>query len=219
MADGSSFPQIPTTVWWGVRALLNKTPNAAITDDLLGVELQVQPAAARQYVTELKRVGLLNENNRATELANKWRMADTYADAVESILRSSYGEGLLTIAPSPADRAKAVDWFQRQGLGEGAAKNKAATYFLLASPEPGESPRRAATGGAPRSRSARKTVSTDKPAVSVPTNDAERGSAQHGGVFPVNLNLQIHISAEATIDQIDAIFESMRKHLGNATLS
>lgn len=138
MADGTSYPQIPTTVWWGVRALFNKSPRAPLTEDSLGTELGVQSAAARQYLAELKRVGLLNDENRATELAHRWRLADTYTEAVQEILSRCYDEGLLAVATSPDDRAKAVDWFRRQGLGDGSARNKAATYFLVSSPEPGE---------------------------------------------------------------------------------
>lgn len=217
MAENNSYPQIPTTVWWGVRSLLNKTPRATIGDDLLGVELSVQPAAARQYVTELKRVGLLSEDNKATELAHKWRMADGYADAVKEILDNCYGESLQTVAPTVSDRAKAVDWFQRQGLGEGSARNKASTYFLIASAEPGESPSRAAGASAPKP--ARQSAKEAKPAPRKAEPAVEKGSDGAFSAFPVNLNLQIHISADATTDQIDAIFSSMRKHLGNARLS
>lgn len=222
MPDSTSYPQIPTTVWWGVRSLLNKTPRATIGDDLLGVELSVQPAAARQYVNELKRVGLLNEEGKATELANKWRMSDSYAEAVRELLERCYGEGLLTVAPSPADRAKAIDWFQRQGLGEGAARNKAATYFLIASAEPGESAAKVSTPGAqkpPRAQTVKKPPAVDQSRGTAPAAAQANSDTSQNGLFPINLNLQIHISADASTDQIDAIFSSMRKHLGNARLS
>lgn len=220
MADINSFPQIPTTVWWGVRSLLNKTPRAIVSEDFLGVELGVQPAAARQYVAELKRVGILNDDGRATDLAHKWRMPDTYPEAVTEMLESSYGEGLRTVAPSSSDRAKAIDWFQRQGLGEGSARNKAATYFLIASPEPGESPGRAATANGQKHR-APKAHTSAAPAAASPATARRATAADDGtsGMLPINLNLQIHISADASMDQIDAIFSSMRRHLGHARLS
>ena len=62
MADKLSYPQIPSTVWWGVRNLLQRSPNATIDERALGVELNVQEVAARQYVVELKRVGILKGN-------------------------------------------------------------------------------------------------------------------------------------------------------------
>ena len=223
MADIPSYPQIPTTVWWGVRSLLNKTPRVAISEDLLGIELNVQPAAARQYVTELKRVGLLSDENRATDLAHKWRMDETYREAVGDILQACYGEELLAVAPDPADdRVKAVAWFQRQGLGEGSARNKAATYVLIASALPGEAAPRSAGTSAPKAKAKPKAqkseAKVDGSSVSG-GKEPEREVQAFGSIFPVNLNLQIHISADASPDQIDAIFGSMRKHLGNARLS
>lgn len=225
MADIPSYPQIPATVWWGVRSILNKTPRIAISEDLLGIELSVQPAAARQYVTELKRVGLLTEENRASDLAHKWRMDETYQDAVAEILEASYGEELLAVAPSPIDRTRAIAWFQRQGLGEGSARNKAATYVLIASALPGEAAPRSGNAVAQKPKAV-KFKEAKAPANTAPANNVhvekagEGGVEQQGGsIFPVNLNLQIHISADASVDQIDAIFGSMRKHLGNARLS
>jgi hypothetical protein len=223
MSEISSFPQIPTTVWWGVRNLLNKTPRATISEDALGVELGVQPAAARQYVAELKRVHILNEESKATDLAHKWRMSDTYAEAVSEILDNCYGEGLRTVAPDIADRAKAIDWFQRQGLGEGSARNKAATYFLISSSEPGEAPSRQAPSAQSKPRRSAEPSKATPQATQKSENGEEKAGSQSSdalqGAFPINLNLQIHISADASTDQIDAIFSSMRKHLGNARLS
>ncbi|WEK03804.1 MAG: DUF5343 domain-containing protein [Candidatus Devosia phytovorans] len=221
MADISSFPQVPTTVWWGVRNLLNKTPRATVSDDLLGVELGVQQAAARQYVSELKRIGILSEDNKATDLAHKWRMQDSYSEAVSEILDRCYGDSLRTVAPDPSERAKAVDWFQRQGLGEGSARNKAASYFLIASPEPGEAPARPAssTQAKPRKAVPASKVSTENLSLKSESQVDQKNHSQFQGAFPVNLNLQIHISADASTDQIEAIFSSMRKHLGNARLS
>lgn len=221
MAESASYPQIPTTVWWGVRALLNRSPRASITEDFLGIELSVQPAAARQYVSELKRVGLLSEDSKATELANRWRMDETYPDAVNAILEKAYDEELLHLAPTPVDRNKAIMWFQRQGLGEGSARNKAATYALIASALPGESPTKS-TSSTPRpkvqraKKPANGQISNGQTAAETPLPPSEMETPS---IFPVNLNLQIHISADASTDQIDAIFSSMRKHLGNARIS
>jgi hypothetical protein len=86
MAEKASYPQIPSTVWWGVRKLLHRSPNAVVNERMLGVDLEVQEAAARQYLAELKRVGILNDDNKATPVANKWRHDDTYAEAVQDSL-------------------------------------------------------------------------------------------------------------------------------------
>jgi hypothetical protein len=80
MADKSSYPQIPSTVWWGVRNILQRSPNVVIDERTLGVELNVQEAAARQYLAELRRVGILNDENKATPVAQKWRHDETYGE-------------------------------------------------------------------------------------------------------------------------------------------
>ncbi|MGB3024712.1 hypothetical protein [Paradevosia shaoguanensis] len=221
MAESTSYPQIPSTVWWGARAVLNKTPRISLDETALGVELGVQTAAARQYVTELKRVGLLDENYKATDLAHRWRMPDTYSDAVSEIIERAYGDGLLTIAPTVDDRSKAIDWFQRQGLGEGSARNKAATYFLIASSVPADAPAKPAVStGQQRTKRAAKVA---KPETTSDAGDTIHRKSAAGmqviGSFPINLNLQIHISADASVDQIEAIFSSMQKYLGNARVS
>jgi hypothetical protein len=68
MAEKQSYPQIPSSLWWGVRNVLKRTPGITFNERTLGVEFQVQETAARQYLIELKRVGLLNEDNKATPL-------------------------------------------------------------------------------------------------------------------------------------------------------
>ena len=39
MADKTRYPQIPSTVWWGVRSILQRTPNATLDERLLGVDV------------------------------------------------------------------------------------------------------------------------------------------------------------------------------------
>jgi len=215
MAEKNSYPQIPTTVWWGVRAILNRSPKATIDDTFLSVELGVQAAAAKQYVAELKRVGILDDNNKATETANKWRLADTYEEAVREITEYAYPQSLRDVSPPEApDRDKATSWFERQGLGSGAARNKAATYLMISSHEPGDSPKSGNAGSAKKTQPTSKTTErvASKKTVSRPTNKEGAGSSTQ---FPLNINLQIHIGADASAEQIDSIFSAMKKYLSN----
>src|SRR6266478_6446475 len=115
MAEKNRYPQIPSTVWWGVRSILQRTPNATVDERFLSVQLGVQEAAARQYIAELKSVGILTDEGKATALAQKWRLDDTYAEAVGELLTSVYPEGLLQVAPpADADRQRIVSWFLRE---------------------------------------------------------------------------------------------------------
>jgi hypothetical protein len=223
MAEKTSYPQIPSTVWWGVRNLLQRSPNATVNERTLGVDLQVQEAAARQYLTELKRVGILNDDNKGTPLANKWRHDETYSDAVREILSNAYPEDLIQVAPPElADRQKVISWFTREGLGVGTAGNKAATYLLLGSTTPNEAPTR---GGAPPQRVSPRdppptkrnsTPSARSPAPATQMQSHQPRQADH---IPLNINVQIHISAEASGDQIETIFSAMRRYLYDGSAS
>lgn len=231
MADKVRYPQIPSTVWWGVRSIMQRTPNATIDERLLGVTLGVQEAAARAYIVELRSVGILSDENKATPLAQKWRLEDSYAEAVDQIIQSTYPEGLVHVAPpGEAERQKVVSWFLREGLGQGAAGNKAATYLMISSPTPNEAPRavaKAAQGeSSPRGRAAptkaqRTTTTVEREVGRAPPKGGGEGGG-HGGsggqkagseTFPLNVNVQIHISADAGTEQIESIFQAMRRYL------
>ncbi|MHA6641766.1 hypothetical protein [Mesorhizobium sp. A623] len=223
MAEKNRYPQIPSTVWWGVRSIIQRTPNATIDERLLGVQLNVQEVAARAYIFELRNVGLLTEEGKATPLAQKWRLDESYTDAVGQIIQSTYPEGLIQVAPpGEAERQKVVSWFLREGFGQGAAGNKAATYLLLSSPTPNEPPRVstkvAQNDGTPRSRKQADATKPGKTSNAKPLDrSGDRGNNSHrrDGVeaFPLNLNVQIHISADAGTEQIESIFKAMKRYL------
>jgi len=217
VADKARYPQIPSTVWWGVRSALNKTPSATLDERYLSVQLGVQEAAAKAYIAELIAVGILNEDKRATPLANKWRLDASYPEAASELIAKLYPEGLRHVAPpEEANRQKTIGWFQQEGFGTGAAGNKAATYFLIGSPKPNESPGRTFAKGAASESTPTKTSKPLKNAAEkkVSNRQADRSTdeATSGGI-PLNLNLQIHISADAGADQIESIFSAMRRYL------
>jgi hypothetical protein len=224
MAEKASYPQIPSTVWWGVRKLLQRSPNITINEKALGIEFNVQETAARQYLAELKRVGILNEDNKATEIANDWRHDDSYSNAVKLILSNVYPEGLVQIAPpGAADRQKVVSWFTREGLGVGTAANKAATYLMIGSAEPNDAPMRGSTS--PQKNQVRDQKTTSKGSGSISPRASEQKSLERNNhlirsePIPLNINVQIHISADASNDQIEAIFAAMRRYLYEGSVS
>lgn len=234
MAEKNRYPQIPSTVWWGVRAILQRTPNATINERLLAIQLEVQETAAKAYIFELKAVGIINEDGKATPLALKWRMDETYAEAVDELVSKAYPEELVHIAPpGGADRQKVVSWFQHEGFGQGAAGNKTATYLLLSSPTPNDAPSRT-SGKAPQAETAARKRMPAQPRgkATLPSNSTVMQNPQRGGdgqetsksksppeSFPLNVNVQIHISADAGTEQIESIFKAMRRYLYDAPSS
>ena len=216
MADkAAGFPQIPARVWWGVRDLLNRSPKMRFDDGSLAATLDVQPAAARQYLAELKRIGLLDEKGATTELGERWRHDEGYETVVEQILQSSYPGGLVSIAPAgQAERSSVERWFAHSGLGSGTAKNKAGTYLMIANDRPGEIKVRSAPQRTEKASPDKRTSPVQRIPDKAGSQDTrKREREQTLSSFPLNVNVQIHIGADASTDQIETIFAAMRKYL------
>src|SRR3546814_17959856 len=124
--------------------------------------------------------------------------------------------------PGEVERQKIVSWFQHEGLGQGAAGNKAATYLLLSSPTPNEAPRatsKAAQSESSGPRPVRRQVSRNTQA----NNNSGRSSSGRGNgdqnnlparsgpeSFPLNVNVQIHISADRSEEHQSELQSLMR---------
>lgn len=212
MADEKPvLPQLPGTVWWGLRDQFKKTIPGRVTEGYLVAQLNVQQTAAKAYLAELKRLGIVDSDGRPTEIASQWRMDETYEVAAGLVLKQAYPRELVEVAPpTDPDRSKAVRWvMQTYGLGEGAAKNKVSTYYLVGSGVPSRDATPKAS--APKTKTqpaAKKRIESAVPE----TPRAETGSATAASI-PLNVNLQIHISSDASSEQIEAIFANMRKYL------
>lgn len=218
MADEKvNYPQVPSTVWWGVRGILQNKPSATIDAKLLAISLGVQEAAASAYVKQLQNLKVLDADGKATATALKWRLDSDYADAARALLEMNYPDTLRDALPPVAEnREKIVQWFMYDGLGKGAAGNKAATYLLIGSPSPNGADIPSKTKP-PKSKSqdtSKKVIpsSTPKPNnKAAPLLQPKADPAAAG--IPLNLNMQIHISADASNEQIEQVFKSMRKYL------
>ena len=74
--------------------------------------MNVQQAAARTYLRDLKTVGIVNEDNSPSDIAVDWRDDEKYATTSQKLLRSVYPDELRAIAPAPnPDRQRVVRWF------------------------------------------------------------------------------------------------------------
>jgi hypothetical protein len=109
-------------------------------------------------------------------------------------------------------------WFDHKGFGKSNARQMAATYVMIASKEIPEAvasePKRvAAQKAAPPRRVAQRLQTTPAPDPA-PAPSAPEPTKRPSGAGPnVHLDIQIHIPADASAEQIDQIFESMARHL------
>ena len=165
----------------------------------------------------MRRIGLLDEENKPTALANDWRLDNKYKEVCSSIIKNVYPTELLDLFPdSNVDRASARNWFMSQGVGQGAADKMVALFMLLKSGEIKDK------NIATQKKSGKAVAKIAKPqAPSKSKEDSEPSDPvvkpqPHGNRPNLHIDLQIHISPESTPEQIEAIFASMAKHLYGA---
>jgi hypothetical protein len=179
----------------------------------------------------LKLVGLIDDQSRPTDRANDWRSDEHYGDVCRQIRRECYPQELIDAFPGPEiDRHSAEVWFSRIGkLGAASAKNVSAIFEVLTradvasqdgSPVQQTAAARtaSATSGVNARRVPTRSAVTDSnqrgTAVEETNSDKGSGSSGASGGPSLHINVQIHISADASADQIDQIFASMARHLG-----
>lgn len=167
----------------------------------------------------MKRLGLIDDEGKPTDLANDWRLDNKYSSSCDAMIKSVYPQELLDLfTDANVDRISARNWFMEMGVGQGAADKMVALFSLLKSGEikdiksaaPKQS--KVVTKKNPNNTTSQANVTQssqkedcDPPAKHIQTNRPN-----------LHIDLQIHISPESTPEQIEAIFASMEKHLYGA---
>ena len=215
MADSNSYPMISEKNWWTIREKFKASLPAIATPNYVKtlLTLSSDSSANSNVITPMRRIGLLDEENKPTALANDWRLDNKYKEVCSSIIKNVYPTELLDLFPdSNVDRASARNWFMSQGVGQGAADKMVALFMLLKSGEikdkniatPKKSGKAVSKIAKPQAPSKSKEDSEPSDPVVKPQ--------PHGNRPNLHIDLQIHISPESTPEQIEAIFASMAKH-------
>jgi hypothetical protein len=227
MAKGSTFPMLPGAHWWVLRDKFKQSIPGVVTDSYLAAALNMQVRSARGNVLPyLRDIGLIDSDNKTQELAKAWRDDSQYANVCKQIRERIYPDELRSAATnSSKDRAIIERWFfNHTGAGASAIQRMTQFYLILLDADLKKKPQD--KGSKPNNV---KKKMTEKPSEGIkrekshptqPTasiaDNTSSGTLNAGGAsgFPgVSINLQIHISSDATPDQIDKIFESMAKHI------
>lgn len=218
------YPKVPAKAWQVLRARVVTAPSTKLTASYVAPLLNMSsPASAQTNVLlPLKKLGLLNEDGTLTERGARWRVDATYPQACDEIIKETYPEDLraLVEADGAVDRNQVTTWFHHQGFGGSNANSMAATFAMIAEkrlPEAGSAePKKSASKElrkAPRAKATANASPAESPrntSVEEPTIEAR----SRRNVRPdVHIDIQIHIPAEASAEQIDQIFASMSKHL------
>ncbi len=212
------FPMLPIAHWWNLREKFKQSIPGVVTDNYLASALKTTAKSARQNILPyLKDIGLIDEEGRTQELAKVWRDDHEYSDVCMEILESIYPEELRSAISAPNEEREAVErWFANQtGTGVSAVRRMAAFYIVLSEGDVSKKPEKKEPK-IPKKKEAGPGTQ-DRPTSTVGTETKTEPSKQQILAPPwapgVNINLEIHISSDATPDQIDKIFESMAKHI------
>lgn len=217
------YPKLPAKAWMTLRSRAAAAPTARFTPTAVAALMgMANPQSAQtNTVRPMRQLGLIDEDGALTDRGNKWRLDASYGDACQEILDEIYpGElGALIDENGDPDAGKVRRWFDHEGFGESNARQMTATYVRIASKRIPEAP-------APDSSKATKEASPAKETAGKPPEPKEAMTSQEvvahdppgrptkSNAGPtVHLDIQIHIPADATPEQIDQIFSSMARHL------
>lgn len=221
---------LPISHWWKLRKKFQQSIPGVVTDTYLATVLSMAAPSARANVLPfLKVLGIIDQEGKPTQRAKLWRDDQHYAEVCKAILQEVYPAELRDAAADPVhEKEEAKRWFaQHTGVGDAAATRMVALYILLveadASKLPDQEKKRTPKKASTQTAISAKKISGQKLTTATPTSQSDytsgeansdrrrRNPTEQGP--EVNINLQIHISADASSDQIDQIFASMSKHI------
>lgn len=209
-----TYPMLPTAHWWALRKKFKQSIPGVVTDGYLATVLQMQPNSARANVLPyLKDVKIIDDDGKTGERAKQWRDDTRYPTVCKEILEEVYPQELRDAVTDSTQRDQAESWFAHAtGTGEAAAGRMAQFYTLLLEADPAKQTT-SDKSDKPKKATKLEPKAEKKPAVPPAVPAPGHVSTQHLEGPGIHINLEVHISADSTPDQIDAIFASMAKHI------
>lgn len=218
-----SYPYMSSGQWNGARERLRKSVPNIVDVDWVMAALGASEKGAKNTLPQFRAVGLIDNAGKPMDpLVHDLRDDATYAAACQQIVAAVYPEALRDAWNDPdADPDSVAAWFMRNaGTGAATAKMQAKFYLLLLKgelPSAEEAAKKAAKKTAsPVKKAAAKRASAvthldERPH---PTDPRPPSPPENNGLGPnLHIDMQIHISADASDVQIDTVFKSMAKHL------
>ena len=213
-----SFPMLPVAHWWSLRGRFKQSLPGVVTADYRASTLNIKPESAQgNVIPSLRDMGFIDEEGKTLELAKAWRDDEQYQKVCTKIRDALYPEDLLAAVPNPSeDRAAVERWFANEsGSGAVGVKRMTAIYLIIAEADISKTPNKKRDNKAKIAKPRIKPKVTKKSTVHTPPASPPpiTPQAPPPAAPGLNINLEIHISSDATPDQIDKIFESMAKHI------
>ena len=180
--------------------------------------LSVNDGSARTYLVPLRSVGLIDELDKPTDLANRWRDDTAYTQVAKEILDTVYPKELRDLFPTISNDATIESikgWMMNHlKVGESAAGSMAAFYLMLLSgkvPIPGESGSTVKKSAA-SPRPAPRVKAPPVAAAGIPSTMTKGAQVNESRIPSIHVDIQVHIPKDSTPEQLDQIFASMAKH-------
>lgn len=219
-----SYPMLPPKNWWMLRKRFQQSIPAKVTAGYLSTVLGITEKSAQANVLPfLKALGIIDEEEKPTQLANKWRFDENYKEVCDTILKEVYPQELLDALPGPIDDKTPVErWFaNKTGFGARAAGRMANLYVLISEADPTKTdvaPKPRALKTTPKKTKAiksgkSKVLKLPKEAIPEPEPTVTFQSPTISNLPSIHIDVQIHLSPESPPEQIDKVFESIAKHL------
>lgn len=227
MATRKAYPALPAHIWWALRQKFIQSYPGRVSRDYLTSALGVGDKVAQNIHPPLKTLGLIDDENKPTDLAEAWRDDTRYADATREMIAAVYPQDLRDVSPPEnPDIAAATRWFLNDTKsGSARAKQLATFYVLLAKGDPTQTtgarqgPRTsAARKDAPKQSEPRTRKDTGeaktRTTTGSPTDNQSNGERDHTPLAPtLNLAVQVYIDKDMTPEQVDHVFASMARHI------
>lgn len=219
----NSFPKMAPKNWWGLRERFKKTIPSTVDTTYIASTLKMSADSARSNVlAPLRLVGLIDEQGKPTDLANKWRNDAQYPEVCQGIIKNVYPQSLIDAFSDPKEDTSGVEaWFMHEcRVGEPAAKMFTSFYSLLCEGDVNKADdilknnnsSKPAKPASPKKTSDKSTATRSEKAEPVKQPEAQPKKVDYT-LFPsLHVDIQIHIAPETTAEQIDKVFASMAKH-------
>ena len=219
--QNNSYPTLSEKNWWTIRERFKSSVPSSVSATYIKSLLSManDNSANSNVISPLKRIGLIDDENKPTALANDWRIDEKYKTVCETIIKNVYPTELLDLFPdSDVDRNIARSWFMSFGVGQGPADKMVAFFMLLKSGEIKDKKAIAvANNSAAKTKSSKVKNEPRSKDVKHPQEETIASKESQNNSRPnLHIDLQIHISPDSTPEQIEAIFASMAKHLYGA---
>ena len=213
MAEKRSYPMLPVSHWWGLRKRFKQSIPGTVTASYLAAALDMKERSARGNILPyLQQLGIIDDEGKTLERARQWRDDAQYASVCKQMREDVYPDDLLDAVPDPdADRDAAGRWFANNtGAGVVAVRRMTSLYTVLVKgdPENGETSTTSSSSSTKKTTTRKAAIKSRK--AKPPTENARFRNPESPGV---HINVQVHVSSDATSDQIDQIFASMAKHI------